>query len=112
MKFKRRASIAVIVAMLFTIAFAQGGLQSYRFAAIRNPSTENRPVTLGRYIDQIKGEYAQMWKNNMRLIDLQAFVMDGDVHYNAVWGPSSEGQVVVFDWTPEAFAKKYDEIWI
>ena len=84
----------------------------HRFNAIWTPSEQGQFLSWGRTIDQIQADYGDMWKDNYRLIDLQAYVAsDNTVLYNGVWNPANHGQSVVWDWALKDFGTHYGKMW-
>jgi len=82
-----------------------------KFNGIWTPSTTPQYVAWGSTRDKIIEQYGDMWKINMRLIDLQAYVANGQVFYNGVWNPGNHGQLLILDWQLKDFHAKYDEMW-
>jgi hypothetical protein len=50
---------------------------------------------------------AQGW----RLHILNNIVVRGQVLYTAVWRPSTEGEIQVYEWRYEDYRRLYDELW-
>ncbi len=53
--------------------------------------------------------YDEMWKEGFRLSRLQAFALDGQVRYNAIFQPSTVGQFASFGKSLSAFKQQYLE---
>lgn len=83
----------------------------HRFNAIWTPSEQGQFLAWGKTLDQINADYGNMWKDNFRLIDLQAYVVNGQVLYNGVWNPANHGQSVVWDWALKDFGNHYGKMW-
>jgi hypothetical protein len=47
----------------------------------------------------------------MRLHILNTYVVNNQPLYNAVWRPSTEGEIQYYGWPYEGFRAKYDELW-
>lgn len=58
-------------------------------------------------------KYEELWSQGWRLRELQPYVDNGQLRYNAVWyeSKSSHAEIQVYSWKYEDFRAKYDELW-
>ena len=48
---------------------------------------------------------------SMRLHLLGTYTLESQHHYTAVWSPSEQGEIQVYDWPQKELRAKYDELW-
>jgi phage terminase small subunit len=83
-----------------------------RYSAVWRPSTEGEIQVYGWTYADYRKKYDELWKQGWRLKALQPFVLSGDqVRYTAVWRPSTEGEIQIYDAPYETYRAKYDELW-
>ena len=59
----------------------------------------------------VRTEYDQLWNAGMRLHSLNAYVVNNDLRYVAVWHPGSESEIQVYDWSYADMRAEYDKLW-
>ncbi len=83
------------------------------FTAVWVPGNGAEIQVYGWTYTDYREKYDQLWSQGWRLYSLQPYVINNGtaVRYNAVWRPSTEGEIQVYGWTYSDFRAKYDELW-
>src|SRR5262249_17760437 len=71
----------------------------------------NEIQVYGWSYDDYRTKYDELWPQGWRLYILQAYVIDGQVRYNAVWRPGNMPEIQVYGWSYDDYRTKYDELW-
>ncbi len=53
----------------------------------------------------------ELYKEGMRLVQQQAYMLEGQKLYDGIWNPGSYGRVVLWGWKADDFAKKEKELY-
>ncbi|MEM9004751.1 MAG: M12 family metallopeptidase [Cyanobacteria bacterium P01_F01_bin.86] len=82
------------------------------FATFRKSNRSEIQVYKWKYQD-FRAKYDELWPQGWRLWDLQPYVINDQVRYNAVWykSRSSIGEIQIYGWKYQDFRAKYDELW-
>jgi hypothetical protein len=83
------------------------------FTAAWVPGNQAEIQVYGWTYTDYREKYDQLWPQGWRLYSLEPYVVNNgtSVLYNAVWRPSTEGEIQVYGWTYADYRAKYDELW-
>lgn len=76
------------------------------------PSTQNQLVVWAWILSDFKKKYDEMSGKGYRLIAQQAYdIGGGQIRYDGIWNPSTQGQFVVWGYNIDNFQKAYTDEW-
>ena len=89
------------------------GLTHERFFAVFRRSSRGEIQVYGWQYKDFRAKYDELWPQNWRLRELQPYVVNNEVRYNAIWYKplNKVSEIQVYGWQYKDFRAKYDELW-
>jgi hypothetical protein len=82
-----------------------------RYHGVWNPGGHGQIVSWRKSLADHDAAYQARWQENMRLIQQQAYLHNGQVRYDGIWNPGSHAQFVSWNKNLSQHNAEYDKMW-